>query len=220
MHHYLHNATGSHSLCAQNGKSTFRFCTEYNIFPPRIQQKAIIPFVFPHNGLWIIVIQGWGWMEEKKRPSYLPFPVSASSLWIIDYRWERDFALQGGGYEAAWGLYQTYLKHSEKYPQNALSMTIYNRCFITQSNSVKDMTVNMQCHAFQYDKQLFMELPLLNIWEPRVWSSLLLRIKHILSTCSRLSHSYACYVEISVGGEGQWMITRLEETKIQTTATV
>lgn len=31
VHHYLHNATGSHRLCAVNGKSTFKFCTEYKI---------------------------------------------------------------------------------------------------------------------------------------------------------------------------------------------
>lgn len=160
MHHYLHNATGSHSPCALNSKSTVKFCTEYKILPPPIQQKPIIPFVFPHNGLWIIVIWGWGGWREK-RPSYLPFPVfvSASSLWIIDYRWEQEFALQGGGYKAAWG--QRGRAKISLLP--GLSKTLGEVSsawlFITAVLSLKatlwrTWLFNIQCHSFQYDKQL------------------------------------------------------------------
>lgn len=85
MHHYLHNATSSRSSCALNSKSTFKFCAEYKILPPPIQQKAIIPFVFPHNGLWIIVIWGWGWMEEKAT-KLSAFPSLRLCLFVMNNR--------------------------------------------------------------------------------------------------------------------------------------
>lgn len=40
---------------------------------------------------------------RKVWPSYLPSPGSSSLLWIIDYRWEQEFALQKGTYDAPWG---------------------------------------------------------------------------------------------------------------------
>lgn len=48
MHHYLHNATGSHSLCALNSKSTFKFCTEYKI-PPPLYNKRQSFHLFSHT---------------------------------------------------------------------------------------------------------------------------------------------------------------------------
>lgn len=47
MHRYLHNATDSCNSCALNGKFAFRFRTEYEVFPSLVQQKAVVPFVFP-----------------------------------------------------------------------------------------------------------------------------------------------------------------------------
>lgn len=48
MHYYLHNATGSHSLCALNGNSTFKLCTEYK-FSPLLHNKRQSFHLFSHT---------------------------------------------------------------------------------------------------------------------------------------------------------------------------
>lgn len=75
-------------------------------------------------------------------PSYLPSPGSSSLLWIIDYKWEQEFALQKGTYDAPWGqcspLSKILREVCLKCPQRDFFFKC-NSCFITRSCSLKNI---------------------------------------------------------------------------------
>lgn len=127
VHYYLHNATGSHSLCALNGKSTFKFCTEYKFSPLLYNKRQSFHLFSPHNSFWIIVMRGWGAVDGERSDQVICFSQSLLCLFVMNNRLQmsaRDCLvrrwdiklLEVSTEEARSVFYQVYLKYLRKYP--------------------------------------------------------------------------------------------------------
>lgn len=168
-----------------------------------------------------MVVGGWDGERKKRkaRPSYLPLPVSVSSLWIIDCRWEQEFALQGGGYKAAWGQHG----RAKISPEQGLSETrrriltthtawLFITAVLSLKTTRKDTAVSTQCQALRYDEQLGTPVSAAFLRKYLVTPSVCLclcwrALNTFQPPCSRLGY----LVERSqLVGERQCLITRSE----------